>query len=84
MIELIGIDGVAIGFDFFEFIYRGWTEEDRAAFHQEIPQCSFHPGSNESRSRVKSFRKLIERGFNDEEMEKILFGNAMRIFEQLL
>ncbi|PYI88764.1 MAG: membrane dipeptidase, partial [Verrucomicrobia bacterium] len=29
-------------------------------------------------------RKLIERGFSDEEIEKILFRNWMRIFEEIL
>jgi len=29
-------------------------------------------------------RKLIERGFSDEQIEKILFRNWMRIFEKLL
>jgi microsomal dipeptidase-like Zn-dependent dipeptidase len=29
-------------------------------------------------------RKLIERGFSDEQIEKILYRNWMRIFEQLL
>jgi microsomal dipeptidase-like Zn-dependent dipeptidase len=28
--------------------------------------------------------KLIERGFNDGQIEKILFRNWMRIFEELL
>jgi len=28
--------------------------------------------------------KLIERGFSDEQIEKILFRNWMRIFEELL
>jgi microsomal dipeptidase-like Zn-dependent dipeptidase len=29
-------------------------------------------------------RKLIERGFKDRDIEKILRGNWLRIFEQLL
>ena len=29
-------------------------------------------------------RKLIGSGFNDEQIEKILFRNWMRIFEQIL
>jgi microsomal dipeptidase-like Zn-dependent dipeptidase len=29
-------------------------------------------------------RKLIERGFSDEEIEKILRGNWMRIFKEVL
>ncbi|HEX4641429.1 MAG TPA: membrane dipeptidase, partial [Chthoniobacterales bacterium] len=34
--DLIGIDGVAIGFDFFEFIYRQWSEAEQIAFQKKF------------------------------------------------
>jgi membrane dipeptidase len=83
-IELIGIDAVAIGFDFFESIYRGWTEEARAGFYRKFPHLHFIPDLTSHEHAPNLVRKLIERGFSDNELEKILFGNAMRIFEQLL
>ena len=84
IINLIGIDGVGIGFDFFEFIYRQWSEAERATFHQKFP--SVHVIADlANHAHARNFtRKLIERGFNDEQIEKILFRNWMRIFEQLL
>jgi membrane dipeptidase len=84
IIDLIGIDGVGIGFDFFEFIYRQWSEAERATFHQKFP--SVHVIADlANHAHARNFtRKLIERGFNDEQIEKILFRNWMRIFEQIL
>jgi membrane dipeptidase len=81
--DLIGIDGVAIGFDFFEFIYRQWSAAEQAAFQKKFTHAHFVPElSNHSHSRALT-RRLIERGFNDGEIERILFRNWMRIFEQL-
>ena len=82
--DLIGIDGVAIGFDFFEFIYRQWSPTEQAAFAQKYKHAHFVPElSNHSQSRALT-RRLIERGFTDDEIERILFRNWMRIFEQWL
>ena len=82
--DLIGIEGVAIGFDFFEFIYRQWSEVEQAAFQKKFTHAHFVPElSTHSHSRAVT-RRLIERGFKDEEIERILFRNWMRIFEQWL
>lgn len=82
--DLIGIDGVAIGFDFFEFIYRQWSAEEQAAFQKKFTHAHFVPElSNHSQSRALT-RRLIERRFSDEEIDRILFRNWMRIFEQWL
>ncbi|MEY2499193.1 MAG: rane dipeptidase [Verrucomicrobiota bacterium] len=81
---LIGIDCVAIGFDFFEFIVRQWTESERQEMAARLTKPTFIPGlTNHSHARNLT-RKLIERGFEDEQIKKILFGNWMRILEQLL
>jgi membrane dipeptidase len=82
--DLIGIDRVAIGFDFLEFISRKWTPAEQIEFEHKFTHAHFIPGlSNHSQSRGLT-RRLIERGFRDEEIEGILFGNWMRILEQLL
>ena len=82
--DLIGIGGVAIGFDFFEFIFRQWPEAEQIAFQNKFTHAHFVPElANHSQSRTLT-RKLIERGFADEEIEAILFRNWMRIFEQWL
>jgi len=82
--DLIGIDGVGIGFDFFEFIYRQWTDSARKELAAKFTTPHFIPDlSNHSHARNLT-RRLIERGFSDENIEKILRGNWIRIFKELL
>ena len=82
--SLIGIDCVGIGFDFFEFLYRQWNEAEKRELAARFTTPHFPPGlTNHSHARNLT-RKLIERGFNDEQIAKILYRNWMRIFEQLL
>src|SRR5437868_702067 len=84
IIDLIGINGVGIGFDFFEFIYRQWSEAERTAFHQKFPRVHVIADlANHAHARNFT-RRLIERAFRDDQIEKILFRNWMRIFEQIL
>jgi membrane dipeptidase len=84
IINLIGIDCVAVGFDFFEFICRQWSEEVRQTFHKKYTDLHFVPDLT-NHSHARNFtRKLIERGFSDDDIEKILCGNWMRIFKELL
>jgi membrane dipeptidase len=81
---LIGIDCVGIGFDFFEFLYRQWPESAQQEMAAKFTKPCFIPDlTNHSHARNLA-RKLIERGFNDEQIAKILFGNWMRMFAQLL
>jgi membrane dipeptidase len=81
---LIGIDGVGIGFDFFEFLYRQRSESAQQELAAKLTRPHFIPDlTNHSHARNLT-RKLIERGFSDEQIEKILFENWMRIFAQLL
>jgi len=81
---LIGIDCVGIGFDFFEFLYQQWPEPAKLELAAKFTKPHFIPDlTNHSQARNLT-QKLIERGFNDEQIAKILFGNWMRIFDQLL
>jgi membrane dipeptidase len=82
--DLIGIDGVGIGFDFFEFIYRQWTDSAKKELAAKFTTPHFIADlSNHSHARNLT-RRLIERGFSDENIEKILRENWMRIFKELL
>ncbi|MBO0695788.1 MAG: dipeptidase [Verrucomicrobia bacterium] len=82
--NLIGIDCVAIGFDFFEFIYSQWPESAKNELAKKLTTPRFIPElRNHSHARNLT-RKLIERGFNDEQIEKILRGNWLRIFAETL
>jgi membrane dipeptidase len=82
--DLIGIDRVAIGFDFLEFISRRWSAAERTAFEKKFTHAHFIPDLSSHAQTRNLTRRLIERGFKDGEIEGILFGNWMRILEQLL
>jgi len=82
--NLIGIDSVGIGFDFFEFIYRQWPESRQKELAAKFTTPHFIPDlRNHSHARNLT-RKLIERGFSAVDIEKILRGNWLRIFEEVL
>src|SRR5256884_4875877 len=80
--NLIGIDGVGIGFDFFEFIYCQWPESRQKELVAKFTAPHFIPDlRNHSHARNLT-RSLIERGFSDEQIEKILRANCLRIFKE--
>jgi len=82
--DLIGIDCVGIGFDFFEFIYRQWPESKKKWMAEKLTTPHFIPDlTNHSHARNLT-RKLIERGFSDDDIEKLLRGNWLRVFKELL
>jgi len=82
--NLTGIDSVGIGFDFFEFIYRQWPESRQKELAAKLTTPHFIADlTNHSHAR-NLVRKFIERGFSDEQIEKILRGNWLRIFREWL
>ncbi len=84
IVSLIGVDCVGIGFDFFEFIYRQWSDDVRRQFHKKYTGLNFIPDlMNHSHAR-NCTHKLVERGFSDTDIEKILRGNWMRILKEAL
>jgi len=82
--NLIGIDCVGIGFDFFEFIYRQWPDEKKKWLAEKLTTPHFILDLTNHSHAKNLTRKLIERGFSNADIEKILRGNWLRIFEQLL
>ena len=82
--NLIGIDSIGIGFDFFEFIYRQWPESRQKDLAEKLTTPHFIADlRNHSHARNLT-GKLIERGFGDDQIEKILRGNGLRIFKEWL
>jgi membrane dipeptidase len=82
--NLIGIGGVAIGFDFFEFIYSQWPESAKNELAAKFTTPHFIPNLRNHSHASNLTRKLIERGFSDEQIERILRGNWLRIFQEWL
>ena len=82
--NLIGIDGVGIGFDFCEFLWHQMPAAELEELEAKLTRPQFLAElSNHSDARNLT-RKLIERGFNDEEITKILRGNWLRVLQQAL
>jgi membrane dipeptidase len=82
--SLIGIEGVGIGFDFCEFLWRQLPDDEREAMQAKLTTPRFLPDlGNHSHARNLT-RKLIERGFSDEQIKQILRENWRRVLRQLL
>ncbi len=81
---LIGIDGVGIGFDFCEYLFTQLPPSVREELNKKLTTPHFIPDlTNHSHARNVT-RKLIERGFSDEQIEKILYRNWMRVIAAVL
>lgn len=82
--ELAGADNVGIGFDFFDHIYRRWSEREKAELESKLAKPNFLPNLYRHEQAGNLTRRLIERGYSDAEIEKVLYGNWMRLFRELL
>lgn len=81
---IAGWESVGLGFDFFESVYNQWSEEERRAFNSHYASVHFVPDlTNHSHTRNLT-RRLIERGYPDERIEKIFYRNWMRLFQEML
>lgn len=84
VVNLIGIDGVGIGFDFCEFLWHMMPEEKKQELETKLTTPHFLPDlTNHSHSRNVT-RRLLERGWKEDAIEKFLRGNWLRIFKELL
>ena len=82
--SLIGIEGVGIGFDFCEFLWRQIPIEKREELEAKLTTPHFLADLGNHAHARNLTRKLIERGFDDEQIEKILRGNWLRVLRQIL
>ncbi|MBI4551140.1 MAG: membrane dipeptidase [Candidatus Latescibacteria bacterium] len=67
--SLVGIDTVALGGDYFLT-----APDDTWAWVKEVEHISLMPNLT---------RGLVKRGYTDEEIEKVLSGNLLRLFRQV-
>jgi membrane dipeptidase len=82
--NIIGIEAVGIGFDFFEFIYRHWPESRQKELAAKLTVPHFIPDLTNHSHAHNLIRRLIERGFTDGDIEKVLRENWLRILKELL
>jgi membrane dipeptidase len=84
VIGLIGIDGVGIGFDFCEYLFQQLPAHVREELAAKLTTPHFIPDLTNHSHAGNLTRKLIERGFSDQQIEKVLFRNWMRVLKELL
>jgi membrane dipeptidase len=77
--ELIGIDHVGLGFDFFDFIYRAMAPEEKAAFEQHLTTVHLPADLLDHSDAPAITRLLVERGFSDSDIAKVLRENWLRV-----
>lgn len=82
--NLIGIEGVGIGFDFCQFLWQQMPAAKRAELEAKLTRPHFLAELDNHADARNVTRKLVERGFSDAEIEKILRGNWLRVLQQLL
>jgi len=82
--ELIGIEGVGIGFDFCQFLWRQMPTAQREEMENKLTRPHFLPELDNHSDAHNVIRKLIERGFSDKQIAKILRDNWLRVLRQLL
>jgi membrane dipeptidase len=78
IVDLIGIDHVAFGFDFFEYL-----EEDKSKTFIEDPYRGT-PGIEDISQAPNLIRKLQDRGFSKEDIEKISYRNFLNLMDRVL
>jgi membrane dipeptidase len=83
-VELTGVDSVAIGFDFFKFIWDQWTPAHQQELIAYLLEPAFLPDLQHHGQARNLTRRLIERGWQDRDIEKLLYGNWHRVLEQVL
>ncbi len=77
IVDLIGIDHVAFGFDFFEYL-----EEDTSNTFIEDPYRGT-PGIEDISKAPNLINKLRERGFSQEDIEKISYKNFLNLMDRI-
>jgi membrane dipeptidase len=81
--ELVGIDHVGLGFDFFDFIYRAMPPEQKAAFEHDLATVHLPPDLLHHGDAPTVTRLLAERGFADADIAKVLRENWLRVLRSV-
>jgi membrane dipeptidase len=81
--ELIGIDHVGIGFDFFDFVYRALPSEQKAALERNLATVHLPPDLLHHGDAPTVTRLLVERGFGDSDIAKVLRENWLRVLRSV-
>lgn len=74
--ELVGIEHLAFGFDFMDYL-----SDDATAFLEEAPYAKDLQNHKDIGSLIN---ELIEQGYSEDEVDKITNANALRIIKEII
>lgn len=87
IIRLVGVDHVGIGYDFTDYgtpVRMAWLGE-RGADHWDKTMADLEVAGLENITKVPSLTAaLVEKGYSEGEVGKILGGNFLRVFKYVL
>jgi membrane dipeptidase len=96
MVDLVGIDHVALGIDYFTgqhpiapddvaaAVYKRLVDQGRWSAKAYPPPPYFYPAGIETPEGLPNLtRRLIERGYSVEDTKKVMGGNWVRVFREV-
>jgi membrane dipeptidase len=78
--DLVGVDYVGIGFDFCEHMIAYLSDQEKA----RLPKFFAAPGITNHAEVGNVRRGLLERGFTESEVAKIMGENYLRVFKEVV
>lgn len=92
VVQLVGIDHVGLGFDVNEDMTADDFEERRKGFLTQFPELRaggdfpfehYYVNGLTMRNVLPLTSGLVDRGYSDEDIEKVLGGNFLRLYEMV-
>ena len=96
MVELVGIDHVALGIDYYEGMYPVADAKQAAAFFKQQlvqrrwseasypPPPHYYPeGMSTPKELPNLTERLVARGYSHDDVRKVIGGNWMRVFREV-
>jgi len=84
IVDIAGVRSVGFGFDFYEYLLKHLSEEEKARLSSEIISSSQSSNNIMKDEDVPTLvNKLAERGYNEREIELILGKNFLRVFKNV-
>ena len=86
IVELVGVDHISLGPDYIDYIMDVMIEEEDRMKERGVDYISFDyvKGLETVAQLPNVTRALVARGYEDEGIEKILGGNLLRIYKEIL
>jgi membrane dipeptidase len=78
--DLVGVDFVGLGFDFCDHLLAFLSDAEKA----RLPKFFAAPGISNHREVANVKKGLFQRGFSESEVARIMGGNYLRVFKEVV